>query len=113
MKWQLHAHKLKTDLIDKLQPLGIIENGENSSPFVLNFTIPGVNSEAAMVMLKGIAAVSNGSACTSNSYKPSHVLSAMGFDEDRINGAIRMSWSHMTEELPLDKLVSTLTQLKL
>tara|TARA_B110000438_G_C15777174_1_gene634601 strand:- start:343 stop:1470 length:1128 start_codon:yes stop_codon:yes gene_type:complete len=113
VKWQLHAHKLKTDLIDKLQPLGIIENGENSSPFVLNFTIPGVNSEAAMVMLKGIAAVSNGSACTSNSYKPSHVLSAMGFDEDRINGAIRMSWSHMTEELPLDKLVSTLTQLKL
>jgi cysteine desulfurase len=113
LAWQKHAQKLKTSLIDMLMPLGIVFNGENSSPFVLNFTIPTINSEAAMVMLKGIVAVSNGSACTSNSYKPSHVLTAMGLDEDRINGAIRMSWSHMTEELPLEQLVSTLTQLKL
>jgi cysteine desulfurase len=113
LAWQKHAQKLKTNLIDKLKPLGVVLNGANSSPFVLNFTIPSINSEAAMVMLKGVVAVSNGSACTSNSYKTSHVLSAMGLDEDRINGAIRMSWSHMTEELPLDKLVSTLTQLKL
>jgi len=110
--WQKHATKLKVDLVEALQPLGVMQNGDNSSPFVLNFTIPGVNSEAAMVMLKGIVAVSNGSACTSSSYKPSHVLSAMGLDEGRINGAIRMSWSHMTEELPLEKLVSTLAKLK-
>jgi len=113
LAWQKHAQNLKTKLIEQLKPLDIVLNGDNSSPFVLNFTIPSINSEAAMVMLKGVVAVSNGSACTSNSYKPSHVLSAMGLDEDRINGAIRMSWSHMTEELPLDKLVSTLTQLKL
>jgi cysteine desulfurase len=111
--WQAHVKNLKTNLIDKLTPLDAVFNGNNTSPFVLNFSIPGVNSEAAMVMLKGIVAVSNGSACTSNSYKPSHVLSAMGFDEDRINGAIRMSWSHMTDELPLEQLVTTLTQLKL
>jgi cysteine desulfurase len=113
LAWQKHAQKLKTNLIDRLKPLGVVLNGNNSSPFVLNFTIPSINSEAAMVMLKGVVAVSNGSACTSNSYKASHVLSAMGLDDDRINGAIRMSWSHMTEELPLDKLVSTLTQLKI
>jgi cysteine desulfurase len=113
LEWQKHAAQLKVNLIEALQPLGIIENGANSSPFVLNFTIPGVNSEAAMVMLKGIAAVSNGSACTSSSYKPSHVLIAMGLDAERINGAIRMSWSHMTEELPLEKLASTLAKLKL
>jgi cysteine desulfurase len=111
--WQIHAQNIKDTLMNKLEPLGLVINGENTSPFVLNFTVPGVNSEAAMVMLKGIVAVSNGSACTSSSYKPSHVLSAMGFDEDRINGAIRMSWSHMTEELPLDQLLSTLAQLKL
>lgn len=113
LAWQKHAQKLKTNLIEQLTPLDIVLNGDNSSPFVLNFTIPSINSEAAMVRLKGVVAVSNGSACTSNSYKPSHVLSAMGLDEDRINGAIRMSWSHMTEELPLEQLVLTLNQLKL
>ncbi len=113
LAWQKYAQSLKTSVIDKLIPLGVVLNGDNTSPFVLNFSVPGVNSEAAMVMLKGVVAVSNGSACTSNSYKASHVLSAMGLDEDRINGAIRMSWSHMTEELPLDQLVSTLAQLKL
>jgi cysteine desulfurase len=113
LAWQAHVQNLKGNLIDRLTPLGVIFNGNNTSPFVLNFSIPGVNSEAAMVMLKGVVAVSNGSACTSNSYKASHVLSAMGLDEDRISGAIRMSWSHMTEELPLDKLVETLSQLKL
>ncbi|WP_111977307.1 cysteine desulfurase DndA [Algibacillus agarilyticus] len=112
-EWQKHAQKLKANLIDKIKPLGATLNGDNSSPYVLNFSISGVNSEAAMVMFKGIAAVSNGSACTSTSYKQSHVLSAMGLDEDRINGAIRMSWSHMTAELPLDLIVSKLTQLKL
>lgn len=111
--WQEHAQKLKTGLMNELSSLGVTFNGDNTSPFVLNFSIPGVNSEAAMVMLKGVVAVSNGSACTSNSYKPSHVLTAMGLDEDRINGAIRMSWSHMTEELPLKKFVTTLSQLKL
>ena len=47
-------------------------------------------------------AVSNGSACTSSSYQPSHVLTAMGLTEDEIAGSIRVSWSHMTDDIPLD-----------
>lgn len=111
-QWQEHALSLKNSLIAVLDTMSAKYNGENTSPFVLNFSIPEINSEAAMVVLKGIVAVSNGSACTSNSYTPSHVLSSMGLDEDRIDGSIRMSWSHMTEELPLDHLVTQLNQLK-
>lgn len=111
-QWQEHALSLKNSLIAVLDTMGAQYNGGNSSPFVLNFSIPEINSEAAMVVLKGIVAVSNGSACTSNSYTPSHVLSSMGLDEDRVDGSIRMSWSHMTEELPLDHLVAQLKQLK-
>ena len=111
-QWQTHAQMLKDDLMSKLDTLGAEYNGENTSPFVLNFSIPGVNSEAAMVMLKGIAAVSNGSACTSSSYTPSHVLTAMNLDTKRIAGAIRVSWSHMTESLPTDEIVEKLGQLK-
>ena len=56
---------------------------------VLNFSVAGIDSEAIMVALKGIAAVSNGSACTSQSYSPSHVLEAMELPEEAIAGAIR------------------------
>ena len=49
-----------------------------------------------MVSLKDLVAISNGSACTSSSYTPSHVLKAMGLDEDEINGAVRISWCHLT-----------------
>ncbi|MCQ8820291.1 cysteine desulfurase DndA [Pseudoalteromonas agarivorans] len=111
--WQQQAQNLKDELIQALNTLDAQYNGENTSPFVLNFSVPGVNSEAAMVMLKGIAAVSNGSACTSSSYTPSHVLTAMKLDEKRIAGAIRVSWGHMTESLPITEIIEKLKQLKL
>lgn len=111
--WQQQAQNLKDELIQALNTLDAQYNGENTSPFVLNFSVPGINSEAAMVMLKGIAAVSNGSACTSSSYTPSHVLTAMQLDEKRIAGAIRVSWGHMTESLPITEIIEKLKQLKL
>jgi cysteine desulfurase len=110
-KWQQHAQELKNSLITELNTLGAEYNGDNTSPFVLNFSIPGVNSEAAMVMLKGIAAVSNGSACTSSSYTPSHVLTAMGLDSNRIKESIRMSWSYDVQELPLKPIIEKFKQL--
>jgi cysteine desulfurase len=113
LTWQQHAQRLKDELIAELNILGAQYNGDNTSPFVINFSIPGINSEAAMVALKGIVAVSNGSACTSSSYTPSHVLSAMGLDEERVNSSIRVSWSHMTEELPLEQMMRVLTNLRI
>ncbi len=78
----------------------------------LNFSIAGINSEAAIVALKGVAAVSNGSACTSSSYSPSHVLQAMGLEEDEILGALRFSWCHMTEEIPWAEIADRLDSLR-
>lgn len=100
--WQNHSTKIKEKFLGLISRLGGKVIGENTSPFVANFYIPGVNSEAAMVMLKDVIAVSNGSACTSSSYQPSHVLTAMGLTEDEIAGSIRVSWSHMTDDIPLD-----------
>ncbi len=65
---------------------------EYSMPNTLNVSFKGVNSEAFMLATRQFCAVSNGSACNSSSYKPSHVLSAMGLDLDRIESAIRISW---------------------
>ncbi|HIF9109010.1 TPA: cysteine desulfurase DndA [Photobacterium damselae] len=112
-KWRAHAQQLKDSLVIELDKIGSLYNGENSSPFVLNFSVPGVNSESLMVALKGIAAVSNGSACTSSSYKSSHVLTAMGLEEERISGAVRLSWGAMTESLPVREILDRIEQVRL
>ena len=66
---------------------------------VLNLAFPGIDSEALIVVLKDLVAISNGSACTSSSYTPSHVIKAMGYDDDEANEAIRLSWCHLTPEV--------------
>ncbi|SQB25927.1 cysteine desulfurase [Citrobacter koseri] len=99
-KWIKHVTTLKNEFINNLKEFGAIVNGSHTSPYVLNFSIPGINSEAAMVQLKGIIAVSNGSACTSSSYNPSHVLVAMGLNGERIDGSIRVSFGANTQNIP-------------
>lgn len=83
-----------------LSPLSPIINGDQSRtlPHVLNLSFPGLDSEAVMVALKDLVSISNGSACTSHSYQPSHVLKAMRLPNEQIEGAIRVSWCHMTVE---------------
>jgi cysteine desulfurase len=97
--------------LSHLEPLF---NGDQarSMPHVLNLSIPGLDSEAVIVALKDIVAFSNGSACTSHSYQPSHVLKAMGLSAERTQQAIRLSWCHMTPEVPWNDVVGELARLK-
>jgi cysteine desulfurase len=85
-------------VIATFEELGAEFNGdpERTVAHTINVSIPGLDSEAVMLALKGAAAISNGSACTSHSYTPSHVLTAMNLPPERIQGALRISWSHLT-----------------
>jgi cysteine desulfurase len=65
-------------------------------PHVVNLSIPGLDAEAFILATKELIAVSNGSACTSQRYEISHVLTAMRLPNDRIQNAVRLSWCHMT-----------------
>lgn len=58
----------------------------------MNICLHGVSSEALMLAAKQYCSVSNGSACNSNSYNPSFVLTAMGIPADQIDNSIRISW---------------------
>jgi cysteine desulfurase len=73
---------------------------------VLNLAFPGIDSEALIVALKDLVAISNGSACTSSSYTPSHVMKAMGYSDDEANEAIRLSWCHLTPEVDWNGLAA-------
>ena len=82
--------------VGALEVLEPIFNGDQDRvlPHVMNLSIPGLDAEAAMMILRDLVAISNGSACTSSSYEPSHVLTAMGIPPERAARAIRISWSH-------------------
>jgi len=90
--------------------LGAEVNGDpvRCQDHVLNASLPGLDSEAAILALKDIISISNGSACTSSSYKPSHVLEAMGLEPDRIEGALRISWWHGAGEVEWEAAVKSL-----
>lgn len=85
---------------------------ERSINCILNLSFPGLDSEAIMLALKPLVAISNGSACTSHSYTASHVLTAMNLDAERVRGAIRLSWSHLTAHVPWAKVADTIAHLR-
>lgn len=104
--------KLKDEALSALSELNPRYHGaDNALAHTINFSVPGINSEAAIVALKGIAAVSNGSACTSQSYTLSHVLTAMDMPQEEIMGAIRVSWCYMTETVDWSAIVRALKEL--
>jgi cysteine desulfurase len=73
-----------------LEPDGSLPTGveDNRLPGNLNLSFQGVEGEALLMSLKDIA-VSSGSACTSASLQPSHVLKAIGVPDDLAHASIR------------------------
>ena len=104
---------LRKKILDALEPLDPIFNGtqEYVLPHVLNISFKGLDSEAVMVALKEKVAISNGSACTSQSYEPSHVLKAMNLADEVIEGALRISWCHLTDQIDWKEIVSIIQRL--
>lgn len=103
---------LREQVLLSLRALGATVHGNpvSSVAHIASFCVPGLDSEALMVLWKDLVAVSNGSACTSASYSPSHVLEAMALDPDVIAGTVRMSWTHLT---PLPDLNEMMERLRL
>jgi cysteine desulfurase len=88
----------KADMLDALAALRPQLNGDpgHTVPHTVNLSISGLDAEAAILAAKDLIAISNGSACTSQHYEASHVLTAMGLPEARLRGALRISWCHLT-----------------
>ena len=108
--------KLRTKLID-----GILEkipytkvNGslEHRLPGNVNFSFEYIEGEGILLMLDmlGIAA-SSGSACTSGSLDPSHVLMAMGLPHEIAHGSLRLSIGDFTTEEDIDYIIDNLPKI--
>ncbi len=81
-------------------------------PQNVNFSIRYIEGESILLMLdiNGIAA-SSGSACTSGSLDPSHVLLAMGIPHEIAHGSLRLTLSDMTTDEEIDYVLATLTKI--
>lgn len=75
---------------------------ENRLPHVTNIAFGGVEGEDLLKKVNQKVAVSSGSACTSISPKPSHVLQAMGLDSDLGRASIRFSLGINTTESEIE-----------
>ncbi len=88
-------------------------NGDpvNRLPGNVSFCFEGVEGEALLLLLdmKGICA-SSGSACTSGSLDPSHVLLAIGRVHDVAHGSLRLSLSHCNTDEEVDHILAEVPQ---
>jgi len=110
--------KLKNYFIDQLKNLFgekiLINSSKNFSPYILNITFNptyyNVDLESLLMNLdiNGIAA-SSGSACTSGTLKPSHVILASGKSKEYANGTLRFSFSAENSKKEIDYTIDILT----
>jgi len=96
--WYKVCQDFKTQFIAALQPLDvhIAGNVNISLPNTLNVAIKDIDAEALIIMLKEVCEISTGSACTSEKYEPSHVLTGMGMSNEQAQKHVRFSWSAST-----------------
>lgn len=103
--------RLREHFIEKLRVLipDVIVNGHahSSLPHIVHITVPSIEGESMVLMLdeKGVAAAT-GSACSANDLRPSHVLSAIGQNDDLIHGSVRFSFGRSTTQDDLDYVLS-------
>ena len=80
---------------------------EDHIPGIVNVGIAGVDGETLLLALSGLA-VSSGSACTSASVEPSHVLRGLGIADDLAHASLRFSFGRFTVAADVDAAVQQL-----
>lgn len=90
---------------------GVSLNGDESHrlPGNLNVSFSDVDGESLLIALKDLA-VSSGSACTSASLEPSHVLKAIGLSDDLALSAVRFSIGRYTTDEDIDFAITQVEQ---
>lgn len=106
--------RLRDRLIEGLAPIShSILNGsrEHRLPGNVNMCFEGIEGESLLLLLdqKGICA-SSGSACTSGSLDPSHVLLAIGRIHDVAHGSLRLSLSEYNTEEEIDTIIKAVPE---
>ena len=113
-----HGRALQRRLMRELPPripmLGVTgpQDAERRLPGSVSVVIAFVEGESILLALDlaGIAA-SSGSACTTGSVEPSHVLAAMGLDPDLAKRCVRFTFGRRTTDEDIDYVLEVLPEI--
>ena len=93
---------------------GVRRNGTNEPrlPNTSNLTFSGIEAETALLLFdKEGLCCSAGSACSSGSINPSHVLTAMGITRDEARASLRFSLGRTTTEADIDRALEIIPRI--
>jgi cysteine desulfurase len=104
---------LRDDLIARVRHVipDTVLNGDpiDRLPGNAHFSFPGCEGDALLMLLDAAGiACSTGSACSAGVAQPSHVLLAMGADDDRARSSLRFSFGHTSTRADVDALIAVL-----
>jgi len=101
--------KLTEGIMGSIPDVVLTGHPDKRLPNLASFCIRYIEGESILLSLdmQDIAA-SSGSACTSGSLEPSHVLLAMGYPHEIAHGSLRLSLSRYTTEEEIDRVLETL-----
>lgn len=104
--------RLEKSLIEKVPSVQVNGKGASRLPNTLNISFHYIEGEGMLFQLSafGICA-SSGSACTSGSLEPSHVLRAMKVPFTAIHGSVRFSLSRYTTDEDIDRVLEVFPQI--
>lgn len=106
--------RLRSGIIANVEGSRVITTDANSLPNILSVTFDDAIDLDGEALIVGMdlrdVAVSNGSACTSGSPQPSHVLLAMGLPAEQARAAVRFSISRYTTAFEIDSAVAALAE---
>jgi cysteine desulfurase len=101
--------RLERELLARIQHCFVTGDVANRLPNTANIAFEFIEGEAILLLLnrEGIAA-SSGSACTSGSLEPSHVMRAMGIPYTAAHGATRFSLSRDTTDADIERVIEVM-----
>lgn len=113
-----HASTLRSRLLDAIGDGGYahgitvtLDADAPVVPHILSLHVKGLEGETVVLRCDNAGfAISSGSACSSSSLDPSHVLSAMGLSRDDALGGIRLSFGRETSVEDIDRFVEALPE---
>ena len=111
-----HSSQLRDYMMAEIEKRipDVYVNGDKDHrhPGNLNVTFKKIEGESILLMLNHMGiSVSTGSACSSKSLEPSHVLTALGVNEEDIHGTIRFTVGDFTTKEDVDYVLDTLEEI--